>query len=309
MYMVKITSANPDIQYLERIWARPAFTSNSGIGSLESLHQAGDAVVAIAGLFDDQLISIGSGVMIGPGIALTATHVLDEFPKDGSGPVLISFLPDGAARAWLPSAVVTCSGQSQHGLLEEKKFKSDLSVVSCTLNSASLPKQPFSLAPLELCLPLPGERLWAVGFRDSPVDGEAAATPLVSSGLVSNCYPHGRGERMASSCIEIDMETLGGMSGGPVMNADGRVIGIVSSSFEGGPTYATLVWDAMRLSIEGLPPEVWGGDQAGLNEGVEKGLIRIKGKYTCDARRNLTLTLSDAEMAILKATQPTSRHA
>ena len=58
------------------------------------------------------------------------------------------------------------------------------------------------LAPMQVALPLIGEQLWAVGFRHQEIkDSAALVTPLVSSGLVSAAFPHGRGERMASPCF------------------------------------------------------------------------------------------------------------
>lgn len=291
------------------MWGRPAFTEDDGIGPLDSLHQAGDAIVSIAGYFDDKLISIGSGIMIAPGIALTATHVLDEFPRSGSGPVLLTFLPDGAGRAWLPTSTVTCSGASEFHM-DERKVISDLTIVSCTLNSNAHATHPLSLAPMEMCLPLAGQRLWAVGFRHGEIDGNATAvSPLVSSGLVTSSYPHGRGERMRSPCVEVAMEALGGMSGGPVFNEDGRLVGIVSSSFDGGPSYVTLVWDSLRVSIDGLPQDIWESETSGLAEGMQLGLVQVKGKFKADEERNITLVLSDEEMQVLVSTKPDTQNA
>lgn len=305
-HSVQITETNAKLAKLEYRWGRPAFTPDNGIGPLESLYQVSDALVAVAGFFDNGLMIIGSGVMVAPGIVFTATHVLDEFPRPGTSPVFITFLPGNAARAWLPTATVTCSGKSKlFTLRNEEKFVSDLKVVSCSLNSEAHEPHPLSLFPMELCLPTPSARLWAVGFRQGEIDGsEAPLTPLVTSGLVTNCYPNGRGERMPSPCVEVDMEAYGGMSGGPVLNEDGRVVGIISSSFDGGPSYVTLVWDSMRLSLEGLPKEVWGTQNAGLIEGIELGLVRIKGKFQVDGQRNTTLTLTDEEMQVIVKTAP-----
>lgn len=44
-----------------------------------SLHEAGDALVAVALLDDEGTTVLGSGAMIGPGLAVVAAHVLDEF--------------------------------------------------------------------------------------------------------------------------------------------------------------------------------------------------------------------------------------
>lgn len=303
IHQVKITACNEELKKLELQWGRPKFTADDGLGPLDNLHQAGDAVVSVVSFFDNELVSIGSGIMIGPGLMLTATHVLNEFPRSGPGPVMLTFLPEGAARAWIPTATVTASGKSEF-VMNDNKVISDLSIVSCGLNSEAHITHPLSLAAIELCLPLPGQRLWAVGFRHGAIDsGVAPITPLVSSGLVTACYPHGRGERMRSPCIEVSMETLGGMSGGPVFNEGGRLIGIVSSSFDGGPTYVTLVWDALRTSIDSLPQEVWQDQPTGLAEGVQMGLVKIKGHFTSDAERNVRITLSDEEMMLLVFTQ------
>lgn len=44
----------------------------------------GDSIVAVAKLTDEGTLAVGSGVMIGPGLMVTASHVLEEFPKEGS---------------------------------------------------------------------------------------------------------------------------------------------------------------------------------------------------------------------------------
>jgi hypothetical protein len=303
-HSVQITEENPDLAALKFQWPRPEFTPDDGIGSLDSLHQAGDAVIAVAGFFDDQLIIMGSGVMIAPNLMLTATHVLDEFPREGSGPVFLTFLESGA-RAWIPAGVVTTSGQSEYRKPgEDRKFVSDLSLVSCALHSDAHASHPLLLAPLELRLPLPGERLWAVGFKHGAIDEDVTPiSPTITSGIVTACFPNGRGERMPSSCVEVAMETLGGMSGGPVYNDDGRVVGIVSSSLEGGPTYITLVWDAMRISVDTPPLGVWLSETMDLFKGMELGLVKIKGNVTRDGDWNVTLELTTEEMEIIAASQ------
>ena len=108
---------------------------------------------------------------------------------------------------------------------------------------------------------------------------------------------------MPSPCVEVDMETLGGMSGGPVFNEEGHLVGVVSSSFDGGPSYITLIWDALRLSVGGLPSEIWKGEHAGILEGIEQGIVRVKGDFKADSERNITLTLSDEEMKHLVPTE------
>lgn len=92
------------------------------------------------------------------------------------------------------------------------------------------------------------------------------------------------------------MDTMGGMSGGPVVNDEGWLVGIVSSSFEGGPTYVTLIWDAVRVSVSGAPANLWPGGEGDLLVGRDLGLVKLKGDVTRDAERNVKVTLSTAEM-------------
>lgn len=274
-HTVGITKANPALSSLKLSWGWAEFSPDDGIGPLASMYQAGDALVAVARIDDDGMTILGSGVMVAPGILLTATHVLDEFSADSSGPVFMTFLP-GHARAWLPIDVVTISRPSE--FYEDLTVFSDLSLVSCSLNSDALDEFPLGLATMQVALPLVGERLWAIGFRHHDIEkGAARVTPMVSSGLVTEAFPNGRGERLASPCFEVSMDTIGGMSGGAVVNAEGRVLGIVSASLAGGPSYVTLIWEAMRLDILGTVPELRDLDRISLLTAKARGLAKIIG--------------------------------
>lgn len=145
-------------------------------------------------------------------------------------------------------------------------------------------------------MPLVGERLWAFGYRHGELRNTTAlVTPLVTSGLVTAAFPHGRGERMPAACIEVAMDTKGGMSGGPVVNANGDLVGIVSSSIEGGPSYVTLIWDALRLKVRSKLPSLVGRGDLDLLTARTLGLVRIKGLIKRRRRGDVTITLSDAE--------------
>lgn len=200
---------------------------------------------------------------------------------------------------------MTASGPSEFVTLsEQRKIVSDLSLVSCALHSDAHASRTFSLASIELCLPLPGQRLWAVGFRHGTIDQEASGlTPLVTSGIVTACFANGRGDRMPSTCVEVSMDTWGGMSGGPVYNEDGRLLGVISSSFDGGPTYVTLIWDAMRLGVNTPQQGVWPCQTLDLFKGMELGLVKIKGQVKRDSDWNVTLVLSKEEMEFLVTSQ------
>jgi len=98
------------------------------------------------------------------------------------------------------------------------------------VNSEAHERYPLTLAPLKVGLPLVGERLWAFGYRHDCLDnGIAAVTPLVTSGIVTAAFPHGRGERMPASCIEVSDLAYGRVVAVESNKLDryGRVIGKV----------------------------------------------------------------------------------
>lgn len=299
-HLSEVTEDNPALGNIALSWQTAKYSAEDGLGPMGSLHEAGDSLVAVARLEEGGGATIlGSGVMVGPGLLLTATHVLDEFPTDGPGPVFLTFLPNGS-RAWLPKDQMTVTRPSQ--FYEWQTIKSDITLVSCTLNSEAHADVPLMLAPMEIALPLVGDRLWAMGFRHQGMDGRSAlVTPFVSSGLVTAAFPHGRGERMASPCFEVDMDTLGGMSGGPVVNADGRLVGIVSSSLEGGPSHITLIWEALRFRVSGATPKLMANKTVSLLGAHALGLAKLKGHVERDPFGDVTLKLSEEEGELFAA--------
>jgi hypothetical protein len=293
MHSVLITEDNAALATLRLSWATAEYSDSDGIAPMASLHEAGDALVAVARMDANGNTLLGSGIMIGPGLLLTATHVLDEFRSATAPPVFLTFLPN-AARAWLPIDSSTPSGQSAY--VDNRRLVSDVTLVSCTLNSDAHADRPLMLAPLQMALPLIGERLWAFGFRHGDInEGAACVTPLVSSGRVTLVFPRGRGEHLPASCIEVSMETRGGMSGGPVMNANGDLVGIVTSSFEGGPSYVTLIWDALRLKVRSTLPLLARRRSINLFTARNLGLVRLNGNVTRSRRGDVTLELSEPE--------------
>ena len=149
-----ITNANDDLWKLKRSWQTAKFSPDDGIGPMDSLHQAGDSLVAVIRSTDEGFEPIGSGVMIGPGLLLTATHVLEEIAATGSPPLFMTFLR-GRARAWLGHSSVTTSGLSEFDA--DRSTNSDITLVTCTLNSDAHVDRQLTLAPLQVALPLVGE--------------------------------------------------------------------------------------------------------------------------------------------------------
>ncbi len=66
--------------------------------------------------------------------------------------------------------------------------------------------------------------------------------------------------------LQIDCPSWGGMSGGPVFDSEGKLLGLLSSSLDNGPSFVSLLWPALTCPFEGgWPPESFEGKRTLLN--------------------------------------------
>ena len=148
-----------------------------------------------------QTEGVGTGVVIvDTGIILTNLHVVN-----GADHVQVEFF-DG-----LESEATVIGVRPEHDLavLQAKKLPDDL--VAATMRSTS------DLAP--------GDEVVAVGFP-------FGIGPSVSSGVVSGLqreYRSPQGKRQLTNLIQFDAAANPGNSGGPLVTADGEVVGIVTA--------------------------------------------------------------------------------
>ena len=144
---------------------------------------------------------VGTGVVIvDTGIILTNMHVVA-----GADQVQVEFF-DG-----LESEAVVIGVRPEHDLavLQAKKLPDDLQ--AATLRSTN------DLAP--------GDEVIAVGFP-------FGIGPSVSSGVISGLhreYRSPQGKRQLTNLIQFDAAANPGNSGGPLVTADGEVVGIVTA--------------------------------------------------------------------------------
>jgi len=196
----------------------------------------------------DKFSMIGSAVLVAPGVAFGAVHVLKEEHEA---------LKTGAMKA-------ACIGFTGHGsmcweiLHNTRVLNSDLCILGLRFVSGLPPDRIFKCAFLTTRLPAVGERLVIAGFRGGAnefivtPDGklEITATPLLTSGTVLKMLPTTQG-----TLVEIDCPLLGGMSGGPVYDTEGRLIGVSRSEWNLTSTYASPMWPALAHPFSGgWPP-------------------------------------------------------
>lgn len=237
-------------------WIRPEFTPTNGIGR-DNIWILEGLTVAI-GFYDnkEQFKIIGSGIMIAPGLCLTATHVIDEAEENPF--VLLAYPSESSMRIWTPINFGTAIFHKNDycNLKPEHKY-SDVSVLSCLPFSNFQDTVPHYYSYMEVDIPKIGERLWAVGYRElSNKNGIPEIGFFITSGLVEEQFIQGRGSFIQGACIQVAMKSLGGMSGGPVFNKSGNIVGVISTCLEGeedednkGPTFVTLIWPVLISEI------------------------------------------------------------
>jgi len=195
----------------------------------------------------------GSAVLIAPGVALCASHVIR--PR-------MSELLAGTTGTM-------CQGLASHGLLLWHIRKvtevpnTDITILGLELASAFPPENLFLQATLTTRTPKVGEELLLCGFRaaasafsikeGSPI--ETTGEVRISRGAVTKRYPKGRDSSMVPwPVVEVACPARGGMSGGPVFDSGGTLIGLVCSSVEisehEGVSYVSLLWPAMTAQFE-----------------------------------------------------------
>jgi hypothetical protein len=242
------------------------------------------AIVAIAIATPDEMLIQGTGVMIGPGLVLTATHTLsdhaDAIESDAEQLQCIALRRDGRAERWL-----CCS-------LQFPETQSDISILNVELVTEAPEDWTCSCLPLSTRAPEIGESLSVLGFRFKASEPEGPEGTFngacvlgtgdlyVVSGSVVAIYEQGRDRRMLPFPVfEIDCGTLGGMSGGPVLDGEGNVVGLLSAGWSDDDPPSNVAWIIHTLMFR--PTLVWPEGMyatgAALLE-LPEDLVRIVGR-------------------------------
>lgn len=203
----------------------------------------------------------GSGVIVAPGVALCASHVLlDHIDELSTGETVLyaqSLLAD-RLDIWHVIHVNGLNG-------------SDVTLLTLKLVSP-LPVPPtFATIGVTTRTPQPGERLHIVGFRagsdcfqkhegsDVRIEGDLIA----STGLVTEVHLDQRDSVMMPwPCFGVECQTWGGMSGGPVFDSSGLLIGLLSTSYADDTlSYVSILWPALVRQGSGSWPPLakWDG--------------------------------------------------
>jgi Trypsin-like peptidase domain len=220
---------------------------------------------------------LGTAVIIAPGLAVTATHVLgDTMPHLASG-----------------DAEVMCIGVRSGGLDLWRVWnvsytdRDDVAYLSLQLASPWVEGWSFTSLGVTTRCPRQGEKLTIFGFRFDDVQEEGhdfavAGDLYAAAGTVNDVYhPVHILPSLPFPTIEINCGSLGGMSGGAVLDRDGLLVGMISRGWKTddmkGPTYAAWIVGALNRKLElPWPPGLY-GDEIHILE-IPERLLHMTGR-------------------------------
>jgi Trypsin-like peptidase domain len=223
------------------------FTSpiDDGFTILQEWEGYGGALFGLTIKTDIHRILEGSAVSVAPGIAICARHVIQDHLDEaiaGKKSIMLHSITDDGLQIYAIRKVTL-------------NHNSDVCILEVALASKMPPSNTLISASLTTQIPKLGEKLFCTGMRED----RNLSTPksinvvvCVAVGCVTDIFLNGRDAVMLPNpCIEVAMPSIGGMSGGPVFDERGFVVGILSSSFDGatGPSYVSLIHPMLTQEI------------------------------------------------------------
>lgn len=254
-------------------------------------------VMPVVSIDDGRVRCWGTAVCIGAGWFVTARHVLDDLDREGAEDIFVLWETDTEIGDGSPDALGSLLRIRTYSLHDE----ADLATLT-----AELPQQaPGELRKLDWSLRMPrmGEPVAVVGYSHLRGELKMKANSLkelawervlsigVGAVLEQRIERRGIGLRQSPG-FSTDAPTESGMSGGPVIDRFGKLLGFVSSSFE--PSVAGGSWDsyvalaglALELSVTdlqlGTGLDITGAPERRLSALIAAGAFDCVGDSTFD---------------------------
>ena len=216
---------------------------------------------------------IGSAAMIAPGLAVTANHLFDDRTLSdldaGDGSLFVTGIRSNCVDQW--------------GVRNLCYDKHEIAYLSLEIMSELSAGWSFSQFGISTRCPDEGERLTVVGSRFGPMELTPEGSPkfggevYAAVGEVECAYfPFRLGTR-PYPVISLHCETLGAMSGGPVFDDDGLLLGVVSRGLHEHTDVAWIVGGMNRAVRIPWPTGLYEPDSVRVMD-IDPRILQIKGR-------------------------------
>lgn len=248
---------------------------------------------------DGHYVPSGTAVMVGPGIAMTALHVVQDYFMEFDRTELVEAKTKYKRGSFDVFALHPESkGEWKAQKISFHALRPDIAYLFLEPNNDVAQTRNTIFATLNLNPPAVGEEVFAYGFVEA-TDGAQTHTIdfgngmkrafAYSGGVVKEVHDEYRDKgRLTFPCFHTNARFDGGMSGGPVFNLNKEVIGLVCSSLppsmehEEHVSYASLLWPSMLLSSQ----IQFAGDVLPADYPIlflaQKGIMSVKGWEKCE---------------------------
>ncbi|WP_454642952.1 S1 family peptidase [Bradyrhizobium liaoningense] len=218
----------------------------------------------------DRHASLGTGVIIGPHIAITARHVVDEYLKQFEGREIAYEKSFGTTFSLMAIQFLDNGAQGSAWDVRQVYLSKDNDIAFLFLMHGTMTKPGYIWKKLKLQLLAPpvGTRIAAFGYHSSSVEEDQdsvvlTTNPYSSYGLVEEIHLLERDSGFLNfPCFRTNARFDPAMSGGPVLTEEGVLCGIVCSSLppedgddaSGHTSYVSALWPSMTTFV-GFPIE------------------------------------------------------
>lgn len=237
-------------------------------------------VVSIAKT-EDKIRGLGTCFQVSPWLWLTAHHVVQHSPSETFPPDEVGAVGFSVGLVYGKAAFVTSDTFGAIRQVLTHKFEPakaaarslDTTPPNILIDVASLRVDVGNLKRSRLVSPLPvakhspvvGDEILAIGYPILGSTFNTANSAMIfeermcgAGGVVTALHPKGTSAMKPWPTFEIEGNWEGGMSGGPVINLRGEVVGIVSSSFapyEDNPGVGFAV-QLSAIPLQAIAPEL-----------------------------------------------------
>lgn len=210
----------------------------------------------------------GTAFFVAPGLAVTACHILKalwrRIEKVELTKEVVANLPGPAGFALVVHRVVDGRGSQWDAIRMWAADPLDIVFIEFVERGVAALPVDWPISTFRFVPPAIGERVFAIGFPAQAYHNIAASTfswekaAKISTGIVREVHLQRRDAHLLPCpSMQTTARFEAGMSGGPVVTADGAICGVVSTGMEQEDeaedvSYASLLWPLMSFSFDGL---------------------------------------------------------
>jgi hypothetical protein len=241
-----------------------------------SLMNVRNSMLAVAAYYEDRVYPCGTAFLVGPSLAVTAAHVVDQpfdcrvySPPDPENP---DFGIIAIQRVNKEERGLCWRVESEHRFPapwtgEDDDYEATRPVDVAVLKLVPLPPlvpelEDWRRSHLEVNVAPPsvGSMVTAFGFTRSDMNAEPIDSTLlmcsnvcrVVQGTVTDVFfPRRDRSMLVFPCFGIEGDFHSGMSGGPIFNDRGQVCGVVISGGIPGVCHGAVLWPILGVEVDG----------------------------------------------------------